>query len=249
MISSPSISTKVNKLELEFIEEKRRTRNQIEGLQDAQASLQNTVLQQQRQIEFLYCQLDPILFAVPKETDIVEDDSVSIVGLCWGEDIDEMIFDMKGITIEHKDLAEINPLSIKSKMDKDGFKLEYGKIVDVEEYILGIIKDNLQELNNKRYMRFWNDNEKDYKIKYKLFNEFKIVFAYEKNYSNTFIKLMEIHDKNDKVLTSTVCNYCSLDSLCEEDLNNNEKFFNTYKKWFNDLTKQFHEYCKNNIII
>ena len=160
-----------------------------------------------------------------------------------------MIFDMKGITIEHKDLAEINPLSIKSKMDKDGFKLEYGKIVDVEEYILGIIKDNLQELNNKRYMRFWNDNEKDYKIKYKLFNEFKIVFAYEKNYSNTFIKLMEIHDKNDKVLTSTVCNYCSLDSLCEEDLNNNEKFFNTYKKWFNDLTKQFHEYCKNNIII
>ena len=249
-----SISSKVNKLELEFIEEKRRTRNQIERLQDAQSSLQSTVLQQQRQIEFLYCQLDPILFAIPKETDIVEDDSVSIVGLCWGEDIDEMIFDMKGITIEHKDLAEINPLNIKSKMDKDGFKLEYGKIVDGNEYILKIIKDNIQELNNKRYKNNWKNNDpsiNDYKVGYDLaLKNLRLILKYEHCYSGMYIKSIEICNTTDKkILAGIYCDKYSVNTLNEEDLKDNDKFYRAYEKYFNGIAEQFENYCKSNCII
>ena len=164
-----------------------------------------------------------------------------------------MIFDMKGITIEHKDLAEINPLSIKSKMDKEKFVLEYGKIVDVNEYILGIIKDNLQELNNKRYKNHWKNSDpsiNDYKVGYDLsFNKLRLIFMYDYGYSSMYIKSIEICNTDKKVLAGIYCDRYSINVLDEEDLKDNDKFYRAYTRYFDGISEQFENYCKSNCLI
>jgi len=238
-----SISNKLNKLETEFINEKYRNRQVQMNLESQNQQLQNTILKQQKQIEYLYCRLDPILFAVPENIDITNDDITSVVGLCWGKDIDEIIFEMKNTLIIQDDFKKINPINIESKMLKENFTLDYNKIMDRYKYILEIIKKNIQELNNRRYNKYWNRRYNTI-FPIELSNNLNLIFEYEKeNNEPRMIKTITIQNSYDRsVIEPVVCDdYDGRNKkyLNEDDLNNNERFINAYNSSFKEIAKRF----------
>lgn len=124
------VSKKLEKLEADTIEEFKRVNNRLNNVEEKQVELRIKQEQLEREneelkrsnlntykdINFSYENIDPILFAVPEKTNVATCENINgIVGLCWGADIDQMIFDMKNITITHKNLNKINPLNLLSK--------------------------------------------------------------------------------------------------------------------------------------
>jgi hypothetical protein len=133
------MSSKINSLENEMIKRFQEQEKKMEEIKnkakEEQENLKNTIIKQQQEIQSLYERLDPICFAVKNGTNITNSDANAIVGLCWGADIDDMIFDMKGITITNKDLNKINPLNI---------LLKY-KITDIDNGLDNTVKNKLSE--------------------------------------------------------------------------------------------------------
>ncbi|WP_297419766.1 hypothetical protein [Clostridium sp.] len=244
-----SISEKVNKLEMDFIKEKERnTQIQLEQKRH-ENELKDTILKQKQEIDFMYRNIDPILFAVPNDVEInTQDESTSIVGLCWGKDIDDMIFDMKDITIEHKDLTKINPINLEYKMKKQGFNLKYGKILNGYEYIQNIISKHIERLNNKRhnYSNSWSYNSHRNHIIYLEEVDLQIVFTfseYERDYFRQ-LEYIDICDKNDmEVIKPIKCNdfYRPYYGYRSEIISEN-KFLSLHKKAFDELANRFDEY-------
>jgi hypothetical protein len=237
-----AVSNKVNKLEIDFIKEKQKNAEVQAQLQAQNQELRSTVLQQQQEIQFLYRNIDPILFAVPEDTDITTDDTTSIVGLCWGADIADMIFEMKGIKIEHEDLNKINPIyTLLNISGKVGLQLDFNKVIDYKEHIMKIIKDNIANLNSRISNRNWGYYEDGENYTLKIDNKYTLVFNYD-NHEPRRIAYINVQDEDGigllNVDTDTYCRYNKND-ITYKDVENNEKFFNVYKESFETIASNF----------
>ena len=112
-----------------------------------------------------------------------------------------------------------------------------------EKNYLEIIEKNTQELNNRRYNKYWN-NRYNTTFPIKLSNNLNLVFEYEKdNNESRMIKTITIQNSYDRKIIEPV-NCDSYDGrnrryLNEDDLNNNEKFINAYISSFKEVAKRF----------
>ena len=247
-----SVSTKVNKLEVEFIKEKQKNKEiQLKQEEETQ-ELKKVMLKQKKEIEFLYMNIDPGLFAVPKETNILTDDEeVSLVGLCWGADIDAMVYDMKGITIEHKDLKKIDPINIEKSMDSSGFRLDFTKIVDYEEECMETIKYRTEKLCNLVNSGNWYHSDY-YTTSTKLGKTHKLIFRYTDK-SPHLIHTIDISTDNQSGNNSILYSLKAQDvfnysdprrNLESSDYKNTDKFLLTYSRMFEWISKRAGELIK-----
>jgi hypothetical protein len=116
-----NISARLNRVELELIQQKAQIQNLNAGLQSAMDKVEK--LERTRHLETqAYSLIDPILFVVPKGYNIIngtEDEKTPVIcGLCWGEDISQVFFDAHGIH-----LCEKNDMKIDFSFLNKTFKL------------------------------------------------------------------------------------------------------------------------------
>lgn len=138
-----SISAKISKLENSLLNEKYK--NAL--LNDKIEKLNKTLVKQQEEIAYLYCRLDPLIFVVPESLNIVEDEETAIIGMCWGKDIDEVVFEMKEINIVNsielinEKLLPLKKIYINKKKD-----------IYVERSDCGLRNDGFARFDNHQYM-------------------------------------------------------------------------------------------------
>ena len=94
-----------NKLRVQELEKSKARILELEKDKIRQSKLEKLNLAEVAEWRTFYMKYDPILFAVEKEADIIMGDDTSIVGLCWGVDIDERTFDLKNITVQNSELT------------------------------------------------------------------------------------------------------------------------------------------------
>lgn len=131
---------------------------EMKQLEDARLKLE---LDNIEELKVAYRDYDPVLFAAPEEVDISESDDISIVGLCWGADIDEIVLDLKNIDIKNRD---ITPDVVNNKLINyveeniliDDEILSNMTLGDKREMICSALKeidlDNMATFINDRYV-------------------------------------------------------------------------------------------------
>jgi len=236
-----SLSNKIDKLERESI----KIKQEQSFLQEQNMQLQETVIKQQAEINYLYCKLDPILFAVPKNTNVIMDEVTSIVGLCWGSDIDEIIFKMKNVAINHKVFEKIDPLNIEKIMFNEGFTLDNTRSFDKYQYIYQIILQEIPALNKKRFKEFWISKPNYLDNIYKLpINELGIVLIFNYDWQCTPSKIMSIAVEGldgfkkyyEYVKFFDLMN--ETDHCTKYNIDDNHTFLKVYQRPFNELIKK-----------
>lgn len=138
---------------------------------------------------FNYVDYDPILFAIDKDSDLINSNVEAFIGLCWGKDIPESFLESKGFVINNKDiyngvnldncygLSEVNNLKLQFKMHNENFErflngkfsifLEYSSDVEKICYLSPNINEEKveQELgwldcDYDEYLHIWFENKK-----------------------------------------------------------------------------------------
>jgi len=251
-----NISDKLNKLENDFLKEKQKNRLIQMNLQDNINGLENIIIKQQKEIEYLYCRLDPILFAIPENTNINSDNVNSIVGLYWGKDIDEIIFELKGVKINHNDLGNIYSINNISKNKINGDtnikenkidnKIDNDKIFKYNANIFFAIRNILQKIieNKSKWIdrdfygdivhTYTSDIYDNYKLKiiydrnHDMITSFKIIITDENKYN--IIKEIKEHGFDKQYLY--LKKYSDIDSLYSN-------FINRFQRHLNNLQNNY----------
>ena len=161
-----SISDKLTTVENKMMTELKKLNEKVENLEQKtnklEADLETTQLQLQKQAEFIYRNLDPILFAVQEDIDVVNDDYNCLIGMCWGEDISDNYLEFKGIAINNKRIANI-PLKetivsldlLKYKSDKNALDEDIQNFSrEIKEKIWESIVIQLRSRNHYNNIKF-----------------------------------------------------------------------------------------------
>jgi phosphotransferase system IIB component len=167
------LSTKINNLERKFIQaeiEKQKMESAARVKRDQHEEIKMTIdnlnLSAADTVNMEYLDLDPVLFAVEKGTDIVTSNNTSIVGLCWGKDLDDAYALMKNITIYNKGISAHN-------VNKYMLSISADTRENIEKKIINYIMESCNECSasnarqttspKERHIVF---NKHNYKIEY-----------------------------------------------------------------------------------
>lgn len=179
-----NISVKIDELEKEFIAEKLKTQKEIENLKSQneklEADLQKSKIKMQEEISFSYGNLDPILFAIPENLSVVNDEYDAIIGLCWGEDIDDNYLELKGLEINNKNILKLaNPINTICNLNILNYT--YLTKLNIEKMIKNMFINKIYDKISNDYENCYRGRNIDNVFRFKLFNDLDLYlnFKYE----------------------------------------------------------------------